>query len=287
MSILQQLFEGQTIAPELVEKIETLFEAAVNEKVKTQVDEATATIRENHKTLLEAELKTQTQTLQEAHDAKITELTGLVESTLQTGVLEWADANKVAIDGKLKVQLAESFIGATAAVMCEHNINTPDATQDIMNEQADRIDQLEATLLETLNESKGNAKALQDIHRANAINEACKDLTDTQRERVSVLVEDAEYTSLDQFKRKVGILVEAVVDPTGTIAAAKQQLNESQLKEQAAKDEAAEALRLKTLAEGGNDQSPGGGLILEQENKPAPAAAPAVDPAVAGYLADL
>lgn len=287
MSILQQLFEGQTIAPELVEKIETLFEAAVNEKVKVQVDEATATIRENHKTLLEAELKTQTQTLQEAHDAKITELTGLVESTLQTGVLEWAEQNKVAIDGKLKVQLAESFIGATAAVMCEHNINTPDATQDIMNEQADRIDQLEATLLETLNESKGHAKALEEIHRANAINEACKDLTDTQRERVSVLVEDAEYTSLDQFKRKVGILVEAVVDPTGSAAAAKQ-LNEAQLKEQAAKDEA-EALRLKALNEAGGtpDQSPGGGLIVEQENKPAPAAAPAVDPAVATYLADL
>lgn len=287
MSILQQLFEGQAIAPELAEKIETLFEAAVNEKVKVQVDEATATIRENHKTLLEAEVKVQTGLLTEAHEAKIAELTGLVESTLQTGMLAWAEENKVAIDGKLKVQLAESFISATAAVMCEHNVNTPDATQAILNEQADRIEQLETTLMETLNESNGHAKALEDIQRASALNEACKDLTDTQRERVTALVEDAEYHSLDQFKRKVGILVEAVVDPTGSAAAAKQ-LNEAQLKEKAAKDEA-EALRLKALNEGGGnqDQSPGGGLIVEHENKPAPAAAPAVDPAVATYLADL
>uniref|UniRef100_A0AAU6W447 Prohead core scaffold protein n=1 Tax=Pseudomonas phage Cygsa01 TaxID=3138529 RepID=A0AAU6W447_9VIRU len=287
MSILKQLFEGQEIAPELVEKIETLFEAAVNEKVKGLVEAETATIRENHKTLLEAELKVQTDLLKEAHETKITELTSLVESTMQTATLEWADENKVAIDGKLKVQLAESFISATAAVLVEHNVQSPDATQDIMNEQADRIEQLETTLLETVQTSKAVAAELEKIHRVNAINEATKDLTDTQRERVSVLVEDAEYTSLDQFKRKVGILVEAVIDPTG--AAAAKQLNEAQ-RQQALDDEAAKQKALNEAAEAaaaGAPQNKGDNLIVESQKPAVEPQKPAVDPAVASYLNEL
>lgn len=282
MSILKQLFEGATIAPELVEKIETLFEAAVNEKVKDLVETETATIREKHKTLLEAELKVQTNLLQEAHEAKITELTGLVESTLQTGVLEWAEENKVAIDSKLKVQLAESFIEATAGIMAEHNVQAPDASQSLLSEQAERIEQLETTLLETINESTAHADQLQKILRENAINEATKDLTDTQRERVTLLVEDAEYHSLDQFKRKVGILVEAVVDPTG--AAATKQLNEAE-RQRVADEEAAKLQKLNETD--GAPQNKGDGLLVETEKKPEVPAAPAVDPGVASYLAQL
>lgn len=273
MTILQQLLEGTELPKELVEKTETLFEAAVHEKVTALVEEQTAQIKENYRTLLEQELKVQKKTLAEAHEASVAELTALVESTLQTAVLEWADENKVALDSKIKVQLAESFIQSITGVMGEHNVQAPDATTVVLAEQAERIEQLETTLLETINESTALAEKLEGIHREQVLSEATKDLTDTQRERVGTLLEGVECSDLDQYRRKVGVLVEAVVNPTA--AGSGSQLNEgakpSTAQTQVDGDEA-----------GANGK--GDGLLVEGAKPNAEPNEPAIDPAVAAYV---
>ena len=284
MSLLKQLFEGQAIAPELVEKIETLFEAAVGEKVKAQVAEATEALRADHKTLLEAEVKVQTDLLQEAHNTKMAELTQLVESTLQTGVLEWADANKVELDGKLKIQLAESFIQATAGVLVEHSVQVPDDSAALMNEQAARIEELDQSLAKALTEGQNAVAELQKLQRVAALNEATKNLTDTQRERVALLMEGVEFGSADIFGRKVGVLVEAVVDPDG--AAAKQRALNEQAQQAALDEEAAKQKALRE-AEEAAQANKGDGLLVENQNQAPAQPAPAVDPSVAAYVAAL
>ena len=128
MSILQQLLEGADLPIELVEKAETLFEAAVTEKVNALVTEKVTEIKAQHKTLLEQEVKVQKRLLQEAHDVKVAELESLVESTLQKATLEWAEENKVGLDSKIKVQLAESFIQNIAGVMVDTFIQQGDTS---------------------------------------------------------------------------------------------------------------------------------------------------------------
>lgn len=274
MSILQQLLEGTELPKELVEKTETLFEAAVHEKVTALVEEQTAQIKENYRTLLEQELKVQKKTLAEAHEASVAELTALVESTLQTATLEWAEENKVGLDSKIKVQLAESFIQSITGVMGEHNVQAPDATSIVLAEQAERIEQLETTLLETINESTALAEKLEGINREQVLSEATKDLTDTQRERVGTLLEGVEASDIEQFRRKVGVLVEAVVNPSAVVVGT--QLNEG------GKPDA--------QVEGGDGAGPNGkgdGLLVEGQKPQAEPSQPEIDPAVKAYLESL
>jgi len=289
MSILQQLLESSELPAELIEKTQTLFEAAVNEKVGEKLTEATVQIKADHALLLQQEIKVQTNLLTEAAEVEKVALLALVESTLQTAVLDWAGENKVELDGKIKVQLAESMIQATAGVMAEHSVVIPDGSTSLLEEQALRIEQLESTLLETLQESTAAHEQLQTIHRTAALNESTSNLTDTQRERVVALLEGVDSADLEQFKRKVGILVEAVIDPTGAAAAAAKKLNEQAALPDAAALAAAAAKKLnEDAAAAALALGKGDGLLVESQPNAVPVVkVPEVDPAVAGYLANL
>lgn len=212
-TFLQQLTEDQDLSPELSAKAQTLFEAALAESTKALVEQETAAIKERYKNLLEAEVKVQKRLLKEDHDNAIAELRSGVESFIQTSILEWAEANKVAIDGAVKVRLAESFLESMGALLNEHQVKVPEQHLSVIEEQAARIEQLEQSLLETAAEGDSFRAKVEQHDRAAALAEACAGLVGTDVERVRALLEDVEYHSAEQFTAKAKILAEAISKP--------------------------------------------------------------------------
>ena len=79
-----------------------------------------------------------------------TELAEKVDGYLDYVVTEWMKENELAIERGLKGEIAEDFIGGLKALFEEHYIDVPDEKYDILESQAQKIDELEEKLNDTI-----------------------------------------------------------------------------------------------------------------------------------------
>merc|ERR1712054_401512 len=78
------------------------------------------------------------------------ELAEKVDGYLDYVVQEWMKENELAIERGLKGEIAEDFIGGLKALFEEHYIDVPDEKYDILESQAQKIDELEEKLNDTI-----------------------------------------------------------------------------------------------------------------------------------------
>merc|ERR1711871_1693638 len=91
-----------------------------------------------------------TQEVAEEVESFKNELTEKVDSYLDYVVKEWMQENELAIDRGLKGEIAEDFITGLKSLFEEHYIDVPDEKYDILESQAQKIDELESKLNETI-----------------------------------------------------------------------------------------------------------------------------------------
>lgn len=215
MSIYKELFKD-------VEGLNESFEAKaiplLEAHVAGQIEKAKESLIENH----QAELQTLTESHatalaeqaeqanaygQYCHDQALTENTKLLDKFLNHFLNEWAAENAVAIDGKIKVELAESMLQGMAGLMESHNINVPEGesdTQAKLDEATAKIDELTTEVVE-LKESASETQRKATL--AEALSK--HDLTDTQKDRVATLAESFDYS--DSFGTQVDSLARSVL----------------------------------------------------------------------------
>jgi len=91
----------------------------------------------------------------------------------------------------------------------EHYVEVPEDKFDVVEELANRLDEMEDKLNE---EVASNISALQDIEelqREKIISEASKDLADSEIEKLKALAEDVDFEDEGNFVEKVSTLKEA------------------------------------------------------------------------------
>lgn len=187
------LVEGEDLSEEFTAKAATIFEAAVKSKLRGEVER------------LEME---KTQTVAEEVEQFKTELTEKVDSYLDYVVKEWMQENELAIDRGLKGEIAEDFISGLKALFEEHYIDVPDEKYDILEGQAQKIEELESKLNETIDTMTAMNKEKNQLVREQVIAQVSTDLADTEKEKFEGLVEDVEFTDEDTFAEKLNTLKE-------------------------------------------------------------------------------
>ena len=182
---LSAMFEGETLSEEGKEKITTLFEAAVQYEVEQR-----------------------TKSLDEQYEEKLAEATKLVESQIQEQVdaylsevvNEWAEANKVEVKNKVKLDLFESFIGGLRTLFLEHNINIPDAQADLAEELMGKIEELQESVA-ALSRKNIRITGERDLFaRELKFKEISEGLTDVQAEKLRALIGEGEYESVEKYE---------------------------------------------------------------------------------------
>ena len=187
------LVEGEDLSEEFKQKASTIFEAAVKSKIRPEVER------------IELE---KTQEIAEEHEAFKTELAEKVDGYLDYVVSEWMKENELAIERGLKGEIAEDFITGLKALFEEHYIDVPDEKYDILESQAQKIEELEGKLNETIGKLTEKKQSEDSLVRESVIKEVSSDLAETQSEKFASLVEDVEFTDKESFEEKLNTLKE-------------------------------------------------------------------------------
>ena len=196
---IEALVQGEELSEEFKSKAATIFEAAVHQKV---MEVTTTKIEE-----LEEEFQ---KNLQEEIISFRDELTDKVDGYLNYVVEEWMKENELALEGSLKGEITEEFIGGLKDLFTEHYIEVPDEKVDIVESLYDKVEELEEKLNSQIEDNVKTKDELNEYRKDKILEEVCEDLADTQSEKMKSLVEGVSYEEdADNFENKVKTIKES------------------------------------------------------------------------------
>ena len=189
------LIAGQDdLSEEFKEKAATIFESAVNSKVKEIAESMEADVKETYE--------------QDVAKHK-EELTEKVDSYLAYVVEEWMKENEIALERGIKGEIAEDFITGLKKLFAEHYIDVPDERYNVLEDQANKIESLEKKLNEQIQSNVELNKDNAVKTRNEIMSEASNGLADTAKEKFAKLVEEIEWSDADSFKTKCETIKES------------------------------------------------------------------------------
>ena len=191
---INALVADEDLSEDFKTKAKTIFESAVASKVKEALVEAEARLEEET-----------TQKIEEIKD----DLTEKVDSYLNYVSESWVTENELAIERGLKSELTEDFISGLKKLFEEHYVEVPEDKFDVVEELANRLDEMEDKLNEEVASNIGAQQDIEELQREKIISEASKDLADTQVEKLKALAEDVDFESTETFVEKVSTLKES------------------------------------------------------------------------------
>lgn len=198
---LDSIFESVNISPEAKETFGTVFEATVKQHAIKLAESHIAKIAEK----AEEEVEKNKEEAEEKAEKKIAEQ---ASKFLDHLAKEWLTENKLAVDKGIKAELFESMLGGLKELFVEHNVVVPEESVDVVAEMEEELQEHKeesARLFEELNKRDAYINYVQ---REVALSESTKDLTESQKEKVSALVEGIDYS--DAFSSKLSAIVEMV-----------------------------------------------------------------------------
>ncbi len=189
------LIAGQDdLSEEFKQKAATVFESAVNSKVKEIAESMEADVKETY----EQDVATHKE-----------ELTEKVDSYLSYVVEEWMKENEIALERGIKGEIAEDFITGLKKLFAEHYIDVPDERYNVLEDQAAKIESLEKKLNEQIEKNVELNKDNADKTRTEIMSEVANGLADTAKEKFAKLAEEIEWSDADSFKTKCETIKES------------------------------------------------------------------------------
>ena len=185
---VQALTGGEGLSEEFKQKAATIFEAAVKAKIRSELER------------LEEEYA-------EAFDKSMTEakdeLSAKVDNYLTYVVEEWIKKNEVALEHRLKSEIAESFISDLRGLFEKHDITVPDDQFDLLDAAASKADDMEEKLNEELHKNVTMTKRINELEQHEILLDVASDLADTEVEKFAELAETVEYENADDYRIKL------------------------------------------------------------------------------------
>ena len=198
------LLGGEELSEEFKEKAKTIFEAALNSKVK-EIQET-----------LEVQYE---EKLQEAREELKASLQERVDSYLEYVSQEWLDENTLAIEHGLKTEMTESFLGGMKSLFEEHYVTIPEDKYDVLESMVEKLDDMETKLNEQIDKNIGLNKRLGESTASNILESVSEGLAATQKEKLASLAESVEFESEDEYRGKLEVLRESYFSRAATESA--------------------------------------------------------------------
>jgi hypothetical protein len=190
---VEEIFAGEELAEEFLEKAETIFTASVNSRLMAE------------QVRLEEEMEIK---LNEAKEELTEQMTDKVDQYLSYVAEEWASENEVAIESAIKVEIAENFMNGLKKLFEENYVSVPEDKLDLASDALARADELESQLDEVVKSNLELQEKIEYLECKALVSEESEDLTDTQKEKLSSLAEGIEYENFEDFKQKLEVIKE-------------------------------------------------------------------------------
>ena len=188
------LTEGTELTEDFAAKAKTIFEAAVTSKLNEEW------------TKLEESFAAQ---LAEAVEVSKKELAEEVNGTLNYAVTKWLEENQVAVDRGIKNEISEDFIAGLKNLFEEHYIAVPDEKVDVLEGLTEDLCKMEERLDEQVKRNIELQNRLNESAKAIIVKEISEGLADTQKDKLASLAEGVEFTSEEDFSKKLNTIKES------------------------------------------------------------------------------
>ena len=99
--------------------------------------------------------------------------------------------------------MTENFIDGLKTLFVEHYVEVPEDKYDVIDELANRLDDMEQKLDGEVQKNMDVTEELDQIKRSNVIREACEDLSESQKEKMESLADGVDYKDGTDFAEKV------------------------------------------------------------------------------------
>jgi hypothetical protein len=201
-------------------KVETLFEAAVSTRVNIEVVRLQEELEQTQSSLEEqfaADLE------ESVNDIK-TEMLENVDNYLNYAVAEWISENKLAITSDIRASIAESFISSLKTVFEEHYINIPEDKVDVVESMAAELEEVKSRLNETTEKNIELMKSVTAKEVSEITSNFAEGMSDTQKDKFVKLTEALDYSSTEEFRKKVSIIKESYFQTKSEVKVAEDQL---------------------------------------------------------------
>ena len=211
--------EDTEVSAEAEEQEETLFENDIKNlfadeehlseefKVKAaELFETVVTARlANEMESIQKELEEQSNIERESFKE---EMVGKIDQYLNYVAENWMKENELAIERGLRTEITEDFIKSLKQVFAEHYIEVPQDKYDVLGEMQDEIESLKKKLNESVEAQVNLYSDRESLMRSKIIGEITEDLTLTETEKLTSLVEDVDFGSAEMFAEKVSVVKE-------------------------------------------------------------------------------
>lgn len=187
------LVNGEQLSEEFKAKAATIFEAAVNSRVKAEV----ASLKEEFDTQLNEQVE-------EIKEGLIEKVDGYLNYVVE----QWMTDNALALENGVKNEIFESFIHGMKNVFEKHYIEIPEERYDVLEQMQEQIHEVKSMLDESVKENIKLKKSIEESHKKSAILEFTSEMTKVDSEKFSSLAEELVYEDSDSFKKKLQTIKE-------------------------------------------------------------------------------
>ena len=191
---VKALLEGTELSEEFAEKAKTIFEAAIKSK-----------LAEEHTKLVEHFAKESAEKIESAK----AELAEEVNGTVNYAIGRWVEENQIALDRGIKNEITEDFISGLKNLFEEHYISIPDEKVDVVEGMAEQIRKMEERLDEQVKSNVKLQTRLDENTKKVILNTVSEGLVDTQKDKLAALAEGIEFTSEEEYSKKISTLKES------------------------------------------------------------------------------
>ena len=188
------LLGGEELSEEFKEKAKTIFEAALNSKIKEIQD----TLEIQYEQKLNEEKEELKVSLQER-----------VDSYLEYVAEEWMTENQLAVEHGLKTEMTESFLSGMKGLFEEHYVTIPEDKYDVLESMVEKLDDMETKLNEQIDKNIGLNKRLGESVASGILESVSDGLAATQKEKLASLAESVEFESEEKYREKLEVLKES------------------------------------------------------------------------------
>ena len=190
---IDAMLSGQDLTEDFKDKAQTIFEAAVLDKINEEVDRMEVQYAE---------------TLEENLVEIRTEISEKVDEYLTYVAKEWLEENKLAVENGLRLEIMEGFIKGLKTVFTENYIDIPEEKVDLYAESVKNLDHTQSKLNGEIFKNVKLSRRLEESAKEIALNSVTEELTLTQKEKVRSLSEGVEFVSTEDYTDKLNIIRE-------------------------------------------------------------------------------
>jgi hypothetical protein len=172
---LDSIFESVQLSPEAKANFSTVFEATVKKHAVALAESHIEKIAEKAEEKVEEEKE-------KAKEEAREELKEAASKYFDHIAAEWMAENQLAVDRGIKADLFESMFSGMKELFVEHNVVIPEESVDVVAEMEEELAEQKAETARLFEEVSKRDAYINYAQREYAIQEATRELTDTQKE---------------------------------------------------------------------------------------------------------